>query len=143
MSAPSIIQGIADYLLTCPLLKDGVFRCDALLSMPLKLAFLRLFCGALSMAIANGNTSSTLQAGNFIPWTGCRISRTQSFMKILRPGLKKTTEMDFSRICQAGVTRKKSIFFRRGIYSMPRCRMHVIKSSYNWCITRRSSDEQI
>lgn len=30
MSAPSIIQGIADYLLTCPLLKDGVFRCDAL-----------------------------------------------------------------------------------------------------------------
>ena len=30
MSAPSIIQGVADYLLTCPLLKDGVFRCDAL-----------------------------------------------------------------------------------------------------------------
>ena len=30
MAVESIIQGIADYLLTCPLLKDGVFRCDAL-----------------------------------------------------------------------------------------------------------------
>lgn len=30
MAIHSIIQGIADYLMTCPLLKDGVFRCDAL-----------------------------------------------------------------------------------------------------------------
>lgn len=30
MAVQSIIQGIADYLMTCPFLKDGVFRCDAL-----------------------------------------------------------------------------------------------------------------
>lgn len=30
MAAESIIQGLVDYFMGCPLLKDGVFRMDAL-----------------------------------------------------------------------------------------------------------------
>jgi len=36
--ADSIIEGLADYFLRCPLLKDGVFRVDALGSEPVEYA---------------------------------------------------------------------------------------------------------
>ena len=34
MATRSIIQGVSDYFLNCPLLKDGVFRVDALGTEP-------------------------------------------------------------------------------------------------------------
>ena len=36
--AESIIEGLSDYFLRCPLLKDGVFRVDALGSEPVEYA---------------------------------------------------------------------------------------------------------
>ena len=36
MATKSIIQGVSDYFLNCPLLKDGVFRVDALGTEPVE-----------------------------------------------------------------------------------------------------------
>ena len=36
MAANSIIEGVADFLMACPLLKDGVFRVDALGDQPVE-----------------------------------------------------------------------------------------------------------
>lgn len=36
MAANSIIEGVADFLMACPLLKDGVFRVDALGDLPVE-----------------------------------------------------------------------------------------------------------
>ena len=36
MAANSIIEGVADFLMACPLLKDGVVRVDALGDQPVE-----------------------------------------------------------------------------------------------------------
>ena len=45
----SIIEGLTDYFLQCPLLKDGVFRVDALGSGPVEYALVRTYVDGSSI----------------------------------------------------------------------------------------------
>ena len=76
MAVNSVLEGITEYFLKCPLLKDGVFRVDALGPNPIEYTIeTGIFDPVIQRyvdAVRNGSISSSSVPGSFTAWTGYR-----------------------------------------------------------------------
>ena len=92
MATKSIIQGVSDYFLNCPLLKDGVFRVDALGTEPVEYTIETGISDPIIedmwTAVLSGSFSFSSDPENFTAWIGFRILTTAHFMKSLPSGWK-------------------------------------------------------
>lgn len=77
MAVNSVLEGITEYFLKCPLLKDGVFRVDALGPNPIEYTIeTGIFDPVIQRYVDgsswNGSISSSSVPGSFTAWTGYR-----------------------------------------------------------------------
>lgn len=92
MATKSIIQGVSDYFLNCPLLKDGVFRVDALGTEPVEYTIETGIFDPIIERYVDGSSERQFQfqfgSREFYSMTGFRILTTAHFMKSLPSGWK-------------------------------------------------------
>lgn len=72
MAVNSVLEGITEYFLKCPLLKDGVFRVDALGPNPIEYTIETGIFDPVIQRYVDGSISSSSVPGSFTAWTGYR-----------------------------------------------------------------------
>ena len=76
MEVNSVLEGITEYFLKCPLLKDGVFRVDALGPDPVEYTIETGIFDPVIQRYVDGSSersiSSSSVPGSFTAWTGYR-----------------------------------------------------------------------
>ena len=98
----SIIAGITNFFMACPLLQDGVFRVNALGDQAIEYNIETGVFNPILKKYVNGDTLRQYQF-NITIWTAFRIYRTASFMSSSPNGLRNRKALAISRSFPKGV----------------------------------------